>query len=52
MLFICSGQWIDGSPAAECHDGRDLDMSQDLADEDVAFTSRSLLFFFTKGKIK
>src|SRR3989442_15388738 len=52
MLLVCAGQWIDGSPAAECNDWRDLDVSQDLADEDVALTSRSLLFFFTKGKIK
>src|SRR6266849_1644481 len=52
MLLVCAGQRVYGSPAAECNDWRDLDVSQDLSDEDVALTSRSLLFFFTKGKIK
>jgi len=43
---------FDGSPAAEGHDRGDLNVTQDLTDQDVPLASRSLLFFFTKGKIK
>src|SRR6266849_5824859 len=49
VFFVSAGQWIDRSSAAEGHDWRDLDVSQDLADEDVRFASRPLLFFFSQG---
>src|SRR5437763_16798199 len=44
-LFVCSGQSIDGSPAAQCHDGRDFDMSQDRAERTLFFFTPTLILF-------
>src|SRR2546425_8777571 len=52
MLFVRAGQRVDRSSAAERHDWRDFDVTQNLADEDVPFASCALLLFFTKRKIK
>src|SRR5882762_1766105 len=52
VLFVCPSQRIGWSSAAECYDWSDLDVSEDLANEDVPLASRPLLFFVTKWKLK
>src|SRR5882672_308586 len=48
VLLVCPGHSIDWSSTAERRDWSDLDLSEYLANEDVAFASRSLLLFLTK----
>ena|ERR1700674_3480980 len=52
VLLVCPSHWIDWSSTAEGNDWSDLDVSEYLANEEVAFASRSFFLFVTKWKIK